>query len=77
MHASLTSPGGDCGHQHLVEFYDTAAFLVDTVGGFVGSALRGGDAALVVATAAHREAFEAAPKDSGVDLASATSSAAP
>ena len=58
-------------HQHVVEFYDSETFLVGTVAGFVGPALNDGDAAIVVATPAHRSAFEAALRTSGVDLASA------
>jgi len=57
-----------CGHEHLVEFYETDAFLVGTVADFVVPALRGQDAVIVVATAEHREAFAAAIRDAGIDL---------
>jgi hypothetical protein len=63
--------GGAAGHEHLVEFYDSEEFLVGTVSGFVGPALNDGDAAVVVATADHRRAFEAALGRSGVDVAAA------
>lgn len=63
--------GATCGHEHLVEFYETDAFLVDTVAGFIGPALRERDAAIVVATAEHRDAFAAAIRAEGIDLAAA------
>jgi hypothetical protein len=46
-----------CGCEHLVKFYETERFLVDTVSRFVASALMAGDAAIVIATATHRSAF--------------------
>jgi len=60
--------GAPCGHDHLVEFYDTEAFLVDTVSGLVVPALVAGDAAIVVATAAHRRRFDAAVNAAGIDV---------
>lgn len=67
--------GGDAtGHEHLVEFYDSDDYLVGTVAGFAGPALDAGDAALVVATADHRRAFEAALVRAGVDVAAAVAS---
>ena len=60
-----------CGHGHLVAFYETDDFLVDTVAAFCGDALRDGDAAIVVATAPHRAAFEAALRSSGIDVEAA------
>jgi hypothetical protein len=56
---------------HLVAFYETDEFLVDTVSDFVGSSLRDGDAAIVIATAAHRRAFETALNASGIELPAA------
>jgi DNA-binding CsgD family transcriptional regulator/PAS domain-containing protein len=58
-------------HQHVVVFFETEGFLVDTVSGFVGPVLRDGDAAIVIATATHRSAFEAALSSSGIDVAAA------
>lgn len=57
-----------CHHEHLVEFYQSEDFLVETVAGFVDSALKSGDAAIVVATAAHREAFQASLRVAGADV---------
>jgi DNA-binding NarL/FixJ family response regulator/PAS domain-containing protein len=62
-------PTDETAHSHLVEFYETDEFLIGTVSEFVGASLRDGDAALVIATPAHRDAFEAALDDSGIDLA--------
>ena len=60
--------GADCGHDHLVEFYESEAFLVDTVCDFFVPALRDGDAVIVVATAAHRHEFEVALDAAGIAL---------
>ncbi len=43
---------------HLVQFYESDAFLADEVARFVGMALGAGDAAVVIATKAHREQIE-------------------
>ena len=57
------------GHrEHVVEFYETTEFLVDTVCDFVAPNLHDGGAAIIVASAAHRAAFETALRDAGVDV---------
>jgi hypothetical protein len=61
----------DARHQHLVEFYETDASLAGTVARFLAPATTEPAAALVVATPAHRAAFEAALTASGVDVAGA------
>ncbi len=61
-------PAGGRAHEHVVEFYETEKFLADTVTGFVGAGLHAGGAAIVVATHAHRCAFEDALRDSGIDV---------
>ncbi len=53
---------------HVVAFYDTEAFLLETVGDFLAPALRNGDAAIVVATPAHRVGFDAALERAGIDV---------
>lgn len=58
-------------HQHLVEFYETDAGLAGSVSRFLAPALAGAGAAIIVATPAHRAAFEAALAGAGVDLADA------
>jgi diguanylate cyclase (GGDEF)-like protein len=65
--------GRTCGHDHRVEFYETEAFLVDTVCDFVLPALLAGDSAIIVATPAHRHAFERALEAAGIDVHAAVS----
>src|SRR5688572_556039 len=64
-------PAGARGPDHVVEFYETEAFLADTVTDFVGPGLHDGGAAIVVATPAHRHAFERALCHSGIDVEAA------
>lgn len=56
---------------HLVQFYEADAFLLDAVGRFIGPALSSGDAAIVIATAAHRAALEERLQADGIDTAAA------
>jgi signal transduction histidine kinase len=42
-------------HQHGVQFYSRDEFLLEELGAYIGAALRAGDAAVVVATKAHRD----------------------
>ena len=63
--------GSGCRHDHLVGFYETEAFLVDTVCSFLTPTLRDGDVAIVVATAVHRQLFEAALGGAGIDVGAA------
>lgn len=60
--------GATCGHDHLVEFYETTAFLVGRVANFLVPSLRATDAAVVVATPQHCHAFAAAIRAQGIDL---------
>jgi hypothetical protein len=57
-----------CNHHHLVEFYETDAFLVDTVTDFLAPALRNREAVVVIATPEHRAAFADAIRARGIDL---------
>jgi PAS domain S-box-containing protein len=59
---------GALAHEHVVEFYETEEFLASTVSGFVGAGLHAGGAAVVVATAAHRYAFEEDLRHSGINV---------
>ncbi|MEY2517258.1 MAG: hypothetical protein QOJ89_4616, partial [bacterium] len=71
MQTPSTTAGNGCAdgaHEHLVEFYETDEFLVDTVCEFIAPALRGDDAAIIVATAEHRAAFAAGLAASGIDV---------
>jgi hypothetical protein len=56
------------GHAHSVEFYETEAFLVESVRDFLASSLITGDAAIVVATDAHRDSFNCALMEAGIDV---------
>lgn len=60
--------GASGGHGHLVEFYETEQFLVDAVRAFLVPTLRDGNAAIVMATAEHRQGFETALGDAGIDV---------
>jgi hypothetical protein len=57
-----------CGHDHLVQFYETEEFLVATVADYLSPALRGDGSGVVVATAEHRDAIAAALGAAGVDV---------
>lgn len=59
------------GHRHLVEFYESDTWLAAAVARFLAPALAEGGAAVVVATPAHRAAFEAALAALGIDVAGA------
>jgi anti-sigma regulatory factor (Ser/Thr protein kinase) len=56
---------------HVVQLYRGDEELVDCVTEYLRAALAGGDAAIIVATAAHRAAFEARLSAEGIDVASA------
>jgi anti-sigma regulatory factor (Ser/Thr protein kinase) len=55
--------------RHIVQFYQDDSDLVSLVTGFLVAGLRAGEVSIVVATAAHRSAFEVAIADLGIDLA--------
>jgi hypothetical protein len=56
---------------HVVQFYAREEELADRVAGYLLGALRAGGVAVVIATAAHRRAFEGRLTGAGVDLAAA------
>ncbi|MGH7823312.1 MAG: MEDS domain-containing protein, partial [Candidatus Binatia bacterium] len=56
---------------HLVQFYEHDDFLVDGAARFLGTALGVGDAAVVIATQAHREAIEERLIAQGLSVAAA------
>ena len=53
---------------HFVQFYERDEFLVESVSGFIGAALRIGDAAIVIATESHRQALDERLKKQGFDV---------
>lgn len=66
---TITAPApARVSHQHLVEFYETDAALAGAVATFLAPAVTDAGTAVVVATPAHRAAFEAALADAGVDV---------
>jgi signal transduction histidine kinase/ActR/RegA family two-component response regulator len=56
---------------HFVQFYEADGFLLNSLGGFIGNAITSGDAAIVVATPAHRSGLEELLEANGLDLSSA------
>ena len=61
-------PWGEREHRsHVVQFYAEDEFLVDALARFVGTALGAGDAAIVIATKAHREALARQLRSNGLD----------
>lgn len=65
---STAHGAGGPGHEHLVEFYETEEFLVDTVSGYLGPGLHGRGSVIIVATAAHLLAFEDRLRAAGTDV---------
>jgi len=57
---------------HLVQYYEKEGFLYDRVTDFMSDGLRGSDAAVLIATRAHRDGVEARLFRKGVDLAGLT-----
>jgi MEDS: MEthanogen/methylotroph, DcmR Sensory domain len=62
------------GGRHVVQFYGHDEELADGVADYLLGALNRGDAAIVIATAAHRRDFETRLEQAGVDLAAARAS---
>jgi anti-sigma regulatory factor (Ser/Thr protein kinase) len=69
--ADLDRPGSADPHDHGVAFYRGEAEVVAEVAAFVAGGLAAGGGAVVVATASHREAIDAALERHGHDAASA------
>jgi signal transduction histidine kinase len=57
---------------HTVQFYGEDTFLLDELGRFIGTALGAGDAAVVIATKAHRDGLAERLKARGFDTARTT-----
>src|SRR4051812_49880191 len=62
------------GHNHAVQFYESEAFLRETVAGFIGNGLVAGEPVIVIATEEHRNAFAGALAERGLDTAEAEAS---
>ena len=57
---------------HLVQYYEEEGFLYDRVTDFMSNGLRGRDAAVLIATRAHRDGVESRLVRRGIDLADLT-----
>lgn len=57
--------------EHLVQFYENDAFLLDAVAEFLVTAMRNGDAAVSIATPAHAEGLAGRLRAAGIDLEAA------
>jgi excisionase family DNA binding protein len=71
--AALKLPSSDCGQiatgEHVAQFYEADAFLLEAVSHYLLPALRSGDAAVVVATPAHLVGIEERLRAAGdIDL---------
>lgn len=53
---------------HVVQFYESESFLVDSVGSFIAAGLLAGEAAIVIATPEHGAGFDHALAAAGVDV---------
>src|SRR5437773_5046395 len=63
---SLLTGHTDVPH-HTVQFYESDAFLHDTVAGFLAEGLAAGQPAIVIATNSHNEGFAAGLESRGLD----------
>jgi signal transduction histidine kinase len=59
---------------HFVQFYETDPFLLDSLKGYISTGLGAGDACIVVATRAHREALEERLNACELNMAAAVAS---
>jgi hypothetical protein len=54
--------------EHFVQIYETDASFMDTLAGFIGGGLKEGDAAVVIATSAHRRELTKRLAAMGIDV---------
>lgn len=70
--AAAPGPSEQAGHsEHVVQFYESEQFLLDSVQRFVAAGLRSGQAAIVAATRPHLDELERRWMEDGLDLADA------
>ncbi|MEX2221618.1 MAG: ATP-binding protein [Candidatus Rokuibacteriota bacterium] len=60
--------------EHVVQFYDADPPLLDSLVGFIGGGLAGGEAGVVIATREHREDLERRLRATDIDLEAALAS---
>lgn len=65
------SPPGKSFHDHVVQFYGEDSALLDGLVQFIGSALKAGDASLVIATPPHREELARRLQAEGIGVTAA------
>src|SRR4051794_6527729 len=58
----------DVDSPHTVQFYSDETFIIDALSRFIGGALASGDAAVVIATEAHRQALAQRLSERGLDV---------
>jgi hypothetical protein len=73
---TLSSDRLELGRDHVVQFYDSDDDLAERVARYLGGAIEAGGAGIVIATEAHRHAFEERMAAGGIDVAAAWSSGA-
>jgi signal transduction histidine kinase/ActR/RegA family two-component response regulator len=59
---------------HFVQFYEADGFLLNSLSGFIGNAIRSGDGAIVVATKAHRDGLDELLRANEVNVTAAVAS---
>jgi signal transduction histidine kinase len=59
---------------HFVQFYEADGFLLNSLSGFIGSAIKSGDGAIVLATKEHRDGLDELLRANGLDVTSAKTS---
>jgi DcmR-like sensory protein len=59
--------------EHIAQFYEHDAVMLDTLTGFIGGGLKAGEGTIVIATAEHLKAIDERLVGSGVDVAAAQS----
>jgi signal transduction histidine kinase len=77
MGTSLAPPAnwGELEHQaHVCQFYANDSFLLESLSRYTGTALGGGDAAIVIATPEHREGLASILKSRGLNTSRALKS---
>ncbi|HEX8845560.1 MAG TPA: ATP-binding protein [Pyrinomonadaceae bacterium] len=57
---------------HFVQFYETDAFLLNSLSKYIGTGLGAGDGCIVVANKAHRDSLERSLNAKGLDMAAAS-----
>jgi signal transduction histidine kinase/ActR/RegA family two-component response regulator len=60
-----------CDTDHFVQFYEADGFLLNSLSGFIGKAIKSGDGAIVVATEPHRHGLDELLQANGLDVAGA------